>query len=267
MKKFLFIFIFILVAGYVFFAGWTQIRMKPDTFGIVKSKLGGMHSKPVLPGQFSWNWDFIIPKNAHMELFSTIPYSAEKKVSGQMPANELYTMLYNDNMNYSFEFSISLAIEPDEIVKLIQKNIIASDADLRNYLDQVADYVCQLTASYYLTRAQSDPNFKPESVKRSDIIRALSLYEEYPEVDIAVLALRDYKIPNYSLYAKFQNTLLNNPSLLNSLSNKNQSDLSALIQDTQNQMTPISNQSSNQTAEESKVESESQAAESEVQVF
>ncbi|MCR4953155.1 MAG: hypothetical protein K6A43_03690 [Treponema sp.] len=227
MKKFLFILfiaIFLLASAYVFLSGWTQIRIKPDSCGIVKSKLGGLKEKPVLPGEFSWHWDFIIPKNAKLEQFSLLPYSAEKSISGQSPVNELYTLLYNDNMNYSFDFSISLAIDSEAIVKLTQKNIISSNDDLKQYLDHVADYVCQLTASYYLTKAQADPNFKPESVKRSELIRALSLYEEYPEIDVAVLALRDYKIPNYTLYNKFQNMILQDPSLLHSLSPKVQSD-------------------------------------------
>ena len=226
MKKFLFIFLFLLIAGYVFVAGWTQSRIKPDSCGIVKSRLGGIKEKPVIPGEFSWHWDFIIPKNAKMEQFSMLPFSAEKKFSGQTPVNELYTVLYNENMNYSFDFSLSLAITPDAIIRLAKKNVISTDEDLKTYMNNIADYVCQLAANYYITKAQSDPNFKPESVKRSDLVRAIAINEEYPDIDIAVLALSDYKIPNYSLYTKFQNMIITDPSLLYSFSSKNQPSLS-----------------------------------------
>lgn len=253
MKKFLFILfisLFLVASVYVFLTGWTQIRIKPDSCGIVKSKLGGLKEKPVLPGEFSWHWDFVIPKNARLEQFSLLPYSAEKTVSGQSPVNELYTLLYNDNMNYSFEFSISLAIETDGIVKLSKKNIISNDDDLKNYMDHVADYVCQLAASYYLTKAQADPNFKPESVKRTDLVRALSLHEEYPEIFVTVLALRDYKIPNYTLYNKFQNMILQDPSLLHSLSPKTQTDSSlnnsSVSSGTNSYIPPVQNQNSNE---------------------
>lgn len=272
MKKFLFIFLFLLVAAYVFFIGWTQIRIKPDSCGIVRSKLGGIKEKPVLPGDFSWHWDFIIPKNAKMEQFSLLPYSAEKTVSGQSPVNELYTILYNDNMNYSFDFSISLAIEPESIVKLAQKNVISSDADLRAYMDHVADYTCQLAVNYYLSKAQLDSNFKPESVKRTELVKAISLYEEYPEIDVAVLALKDYKIPNYSLYTKFQNMILQDPSLLYSFNPKLQADRSASQNSGVNQnysqssINSVQSQNSSATGEKS-TENEKSESDTSAQYF
>ena len=61
--------ILVIFGGAVFFIGWTQLRIKPDCVGVIKSKTSGVQKKPVYPGMFSWNWEFLIPTNADLKLF------------------------------------------------------------------------------------------------------------------------------------------------------------------------------------------------------
>ena len=96
MKKFLAcVFILAVFTGAVFYVGWTQFRVKPDTIGIVVSKTSGVDEKPVLNGEFAWHWQFLLPTNATLKTFHIKPYSTQKTISGTLPSGEAYASIYN----------------------------------------------------------------------------------------------------------------------------------------------------------------------------
>ena len=86
MKNLICFLIFVIFCGVVFFTGWTQIKVKPDTIGIVQSKTGGINQKPVIPGQFSWHKEFLIPTNAEINKFKNQPFNTTKTISGKRTA-------------------------------------------------------------------------------------------------------------------------------------------------------------------------------------
>ena len=97
MKKFLAcVFILAVFSGVVFYFGWTQFRVKPDTIGIVVSKTHGIDDKPVLNGKFSWHWQFLLPTNAELRTFEIKPVNVTKEVSGCLPSGEAYASIYGN---------------------------------------------------------------------------------------------------------------------------------------------------------------------------
>jgi len=182
MKNFICFLILLIFCGVLFFLGWTQIKIKPGNIGIVESKTGGVNSNPVIPGQFSWHKEFLIPTNALLNKFDYKPYNGKKTISGQ-----------RSGMNYSFSFQISLVYEPELIVDLLQDNKISNQEDFELYLDGVAAYLAQRAADYYISRFIKAPDFLPESVTISELTSSLAFYKEYPDFDISVLTLTDYK--------------------------------------------------------------------------
>ena len=208
MKKFLAcVLILAVFTGAVFYIGWTQFRVKPDTFGVVISKTNGIDSKPVLNGQFAWHWQFLLPTNATLKTFQIKPVSAQKTINGTLPSGEAYASIYGAQglFDYSFSFDISLTVSPEAVVELMQLNKVTDDNDLTAYLEGAASTLAQKAANYILSRAEENPLFKAESLRRDEILRGIQIYKDFPEIDVSVFAITSSKLPDYNMYKKISN--------------------------------------------------------------
>ena len=185
MKNLISFFIILIFAGAVFFIGWTQIKVKPGTIGVVESKTGGIDSKLIIPGNFSWHKEFLIPTNAQINTFEYKPYNAVKTVTGTK----------GTGVDFSFSFQISISYEPQLLLDLLQNNTISNHEDFETYLDGVAAYLAQRATDYYMNRLAKSSDFSPESVTLSELLSSIAYYKEYPQFDINVLALTAYKLP------------------------------------------------------------------------
>lgn len=203
MKKFL-ICVLILAAfsGVVFWFGWTEVKVKPGEVGIVTTKTDGVSDHYVQNGEFSWYWQFLLPTNAQIQKYSIEPRNTVKTITGALPSADYYS---GYNFTYSFTYTISLTVEPQSIVNLIKLNRITNDDELTQYLSNAADAVAQLTTNYLLTKLKDNPNYRIESVRRDDILRAINLNREYPEIELTIFAITDSKVPDFKLYEKLQN--------------------------------------------------------------
>ena len=208
MKKFLACLLILAVfTGAVFYAGWTQFRVKPDTIGIVVSKTSGIDDKPVINGKFAWHWQFLLPTNATLKSFQIKPVSITKTVSGTLPSGEAYASIYNVQglFDYSFTFDILLTLSPEAVVELMKLNKITDDKDLSSYLEGAASVLSQNAANYILSRAEANPALKPEAIKRDELLRGIQIYKDFPEIDVSVFAIETSKLPDYNMYKKIAN--------------------------------------------------------------
>ena len=181
MKNFICFLILLIFGAFVFFVGWTQIRVKPGSIGIVQSKTSGISSKIIIPGKFSWHKEFLIPTNAQIEKFEYKPYNGTKTISGK-----------RNNGDFSFTFQISLSYEPELIADLLNDNKISNQQDFESYLDGVAAYLAQRSADYLITKFYQTPYYSPQSVTISELVSAIAFYKDYPDFDINVLTITDY---------------------------------------------------------------------------
>ena len=208
MKKFLAsLLILALFTGAVFYIGWTQFRVKPDTVGIVVSKTSGVCEKPVLNGQFAWHWQFLLPTNATLKSFHIKPVDIQKTVSGSLPSGEAYAAIYNAQglFDYSFTFDIQLTLSPEAVVSLMQENKIADDSDLPLYLEGAAGTLAQHAAAYILNRAENNTAFRVEALRREEILRGIQIYKDFPELDVTVFSIQNSKLPDFNMYKKIEN--------------------------------------------------------------
>ena len=208
MKKFLAcVFILAIFSGLVFYFGWTQFRVKPDTIGIVVSKTNGIDDKPVQNGEFAWHWQFLLPTNATLKTFHIKPVEAVKTISGALPSGEAYAAIYGAEglFNYSFTFDISLTVSPDAVVEIMKLNKITDDSDLGAYLEGAAGTLAQHAANFILNKAADNPDFRVESLRREEILRGIQIYKDFPEIDVSVFSIQSSKLPDYKMYKKIQN--------------------------------------------------------------
>lgn len=181
MKNFICFLILLIFGAFVFFVGWTQIKVKPGNIGIVQSKTSGISNKIVIPGKFSWHKEFLIPTNAQIEKFEYKPYNGTKTITGKRSSGD-----------FSFTFQISLSYEPELISDLLKDNKISDQTDFESYLDGVASYLAQRATDYILTKFYQTPYFSPQSVTISELVSNLAFYKDYPDFDINVLSITDY---------------------------------------------------------------------------
>ena len=208
MKKFLAcVFILAVFSGVVFYYGWTQYRVKPDTIGIVVSKTNGVDDKPVENGKFAWHWQFLLPTNATLKTFQIKPLNTTKTITGSLPSGEAYASIYGAEglFNYSFTFDISLTLSPEAIVELMKLNKISDDSDLTAYLEGAAGTLAQHAANFILSKAQENQSFRVESLRREEILRGIQIYKDFPEIDVSVFSIQSSKLPDYNMHKKIQN--------------------------------------------------------------
>ena len=208
MKKFLAcVLILAIFTGIVFYVGWTQFRVKPDTVGIVVSKTSGVSEKPVLNGEFAWHWQFLLPTNATLKSFHIKPVDVQKTVTGSLPSGEAYASVYNAHglFDYSFTFDIQLTLSPEAVVELMKENKIADDSDLPVYLEGAAGTLAQHAAAYILNRAETNTAFRTEALRREEILRGIQIYKDFPELDVTVFSIQNSKLPDFNMYKKISN--------------------------------------------------------------
>lgn len=181
MKNFICFLIILIFGVFVFFVGWTQIKVKPCNIGIVQSKTNGINPKIIMPGQFSWHKEFLIPTNAQIQKFEYKPYNGTKTITGKRSSGD-----------YSFTFQISLSYEPELIADLLTDNKISNQQDFESYLEGVASYLAQRATDCLLSKFNQVPFFSPQSVTISELVSSIAFYKEYPDFDINVLAVTDY---------------------------------------------------------------------------
>lgn len=221
MKRIICFIILLIFAAIVFFTGWTQLKIKPGTCVILESKTNGLNRQAMEYGKFYWNWQFLLPTNTKLTAFEIKPYNTTNTFSGQISTG-INNSLYEDILTYHFNYSISLSYYPESILKLKEENLISNQEDFETYLKNASQYFCEKASNYYLEKINENMNFKPESVKRNDLLNYINSYEDFPYIDITVLSLTDYKLPNYQLYEKLQsNSLIWNSSIYSDSSSKN----------------------------------------------
>ena len=220
MKKFLACVVILAVfTGLVFYTGWTQFKVMPDTIGIVVSKTNGVDEKPVLNGEFSWHWQFLLPTNATLKTFHIKPFMTQKTINGTLPSGEAYASIYNAQglFDYSFTFEILLTLSPEALVELMELNKITDDSDMESFFEGAAGSLAQHAASYILGLSEGNPGFRVESLKREEILRGIQIYKDFPELDVIVFSVLNSKLPDYNMYKKISNMqpdALNAPAVL-----------------------------------------------------
>ncbi len=120
-KTILFI-ILLLGAGYIFFAGWMQLRVGPNMAGIARTKTGGWHRRPITPGTFTWLWEAAIPGNLALYNYSLNPRQPIIEVDGSLPSGDLYSLYLPGNPQFAYSAAIGVhyRIRIDRIAHLAE---------------------------------------------------------------------------------------------------------------------------------------------------
>ncbi len=205
MKKLLAnVLVLLVVAAAVFLIGWIQFSIKPGQCGIMVSKTCGVLEKPVMPGVFAWRWEKLLPTNVTLQSYSMDPYKSVQKFSGTLSGGEIYAGVIDPKPDFSYEMEItvSLSIEPVQLVKLVKSHEVSDQESLNTFFDNKAKIISKIIADSILDGTDSF-HVVAKAYDKASLARIVSRNED----DLSCIVLNAVeiskaKIPDLETYCK-----------------------------------------------------------------
>jgi hypothetical protein len=204
MRKFAISLLILLIAGgVVFYFGWVQLRMPPNTYGVVFTKTGGWDETVIRPGTFHWRWERLLPTNFTLHVYSAAPHRAEVRSSGTLPSAEVYAEYLEESPDFGYEIEVALAyrVRPEELPRLAREEDL-QPAGLEDwyaqYDERIADRARGLVRRLYADAGEDAPG--EVSLASLEAELAGRLAEEFADLEIISAVPTTLSVPDFDLY-------------------------------------------------------------------
>ena len=160
MKKVCIITVIVLAcAAAVFFFGWTQFSVPAGKYGIMLSKSGGYYSQAIMPGNFTWRWERIVPTNAQILVFDLTPRQVHYAADGSLPSADRYGKVLNtkDDFSWGFGMDALVTLKAEQLVSVVEKSTIQTQEALESYIDSHIQAVLQTIMYRYVSELVDNP--------------------------------------------------------------------------------------------------------------
>lgn len=205
MKKFLLsVFIILLFSGTLFFFGWIQFAVPAGTYGVLISKTGGINTRPVVPAQFRWQWERLIPTNTELLVFSLPPITYKLDSEGTLPSGEIYSGMLEGRPDFSWKTSLNITykLKPEMLPVLVNTYAIRTQEALESWtsaeISRIATESCNKVVAGALNQEGTSPGADPslflETLKKELAAEAGTNFE------IISVTVDQLKTPDLSLY-------------------------------------------------------------------
>lgn len=207
MKKFLItVFILALLSLSVFVLGWTPLYVPRGSIGIMTSKTGGVDAHPIVPGEFAWHWERLIPTNARTLSFIANPVTKEITVTGELPDAARYATYLGGKDDFSWEVSVSITAKvlPSTLPDLVGNEAITDQLSLDSWVDSAMQKLAEgavrsvVRASIASSLSDSEATRNTDSIG-ADVAERLSGAQE--GLAIVSTSVTPRRMPDLSLYA------------------------------------------------------------------
>ena len=159
-RKLIIITLIVLVcAAAVFFFGWTQFSVPAGKYGVMLSKSGGYYPQAVIPGNFTWRWERLVPANAQILVFDLTPRQVNYTADGTLPSADRYAKVLNTKDDFSWSFGIDalVTLKPEQLVPTVEKNTIQTQEALESYIDSHIQAMLQTIMYRYVSELIDNP--------------------------------------------------------------------------------------------------------------
>ena len=146
-------------AAAVFFFGWTQFSVPAGKYGVMLSKSGGYYPQAIMPGNFTWRWERIVPTNAQILVFDLTPRQVNYTADGLLPSADRYAKVLNtkDDFSWSFGMDTLVTLKPGQLVSIVEKNTIQTQEALESYIDSHIQAMLQTIMYRYVSELIDNP--------------------------------------------------------------------------------------------------------------
>lgn len=204
MKKFLIsMFILIIFAGAVFFIGWGQFAVPAGSYGVMVSKTSGISQKTIVPGEFCWFWERLLPTNTSMRIFSIIPVTRTTTISGELPSADIYSPMLEGSPNFSYKFSVQteLMIKSNYLPNFVRRTDAKENEQLQEYLNQQGDLIAQEVIQYILSKSLDNANnLMLLATDTEELKTGINADSKFKDLEISNITVKTAQMPDTELY-------------------------------------------------------------------
>lgn len=204
MKKFLIsMFILIIFAGAIFFIGWGQFAVPAGSYGVMVSKTSGISQKTIVPGEFCWFWERLLPTNTSMRIFSIIPVTRTTTISGELPSADIYSPMLEGSPNFSYKFSVQteLMMKSNYLPNFVRRTDAKENEQLQEYLNQQGDLIAQEVIQYILSKSLDNANNLMLLATDTEELKAgINAESKFKDLEISNITVKTAQMPDTELY-------------------------------------------------------------------
>lgn len=208
MRKIVPVMAIVLVFGLViFFAGWIQFFVPVGNYGVLVSKTGGVNPNPVLPGQFRWHWERLLPTNTQILTFTPRPVRKTIKLEDDLPSATIYRSLLEGNPSFSWKFEIEVTgiILPERLISLVRDLKIRTQEELDQWVDtrmasMVNDSVNAFIGSVIAQPEKITGNMMMNTQAIEAELNTILGEVSHSDIDILQIDVITSTIPDFDLY-------------------------------------------------------------------
>lgn len=204
MKKFLIsMFILIIFAGAIFFIGWGQFAVPAGSYGVMVSKTSGISQKTIVPGEFCWFWERLLPTNTSMRIFSIIPVTRTTTISGELPSADIYSPMLEGSPNFSYKFSVQteLMMKSNYLPNFVRRTDAKENEQLQEYLNQQGDLIAQEVIQYILSKSLDNANNLMLLVTDTEELKTgINADSKFKDLEISNITVKTAQMPDTELY-------------------------------------------------------------------
>ncbi|MBN1837527.1 MAG: hypothetical protein JW820_16850 [Spirochaetales bacterium] len=194
MKAFLIILlILVLAGGAVFYFGWIQIQLPPESYGVIFTKTSGYDPEVVRPGEFTWRWEKLIPTNLTLYRFDLRPQRVQLSFERELPSGELYASVLPEAPEFTIrgKMEVVFTIDPEELPGLVERQKLTPET-----LEEFYKSAAQRMAAEAQALSPESFGFDPAAEER---MRS-ALSADLPELQIVSLNVGSLEMPDMELY-------------------------------------------------------------------
>lgn len=204
MKKFLIsMFILLIFAGAIFFIGWGQFAVPAGSYGVMVSKTSGISQKTIVPGEFCWFWERLLPTNTSMRIFSIIPVTRTTTISGELPSADIYSPMLEGSPNFSYKFSVQteLMMKSNYLPNFVRRTDAKENEQLQEYLNQQGDLIAQEVIQYILSKSLDNANNLMLLTTDTEELKAgINADSKFKDLEISNITVKTAQMPDTELY-------------------------------------------------------------------
>lgn len=204
MKKFLIsMFILIIFAGAIFFIGWGQFAVPAGSYGVMVSKTSGISQKTIVPGEFCWFWERLLPTNTSMRIFSIIPVTRTTTISGELPSADIYSPMLEGSPNFSYKFSVQteLMMKSNYLPNFVRRTDAKENEQLQEYLNQQGDLIAQEVIQYILSKSLDNANnLMLLATDTEELKTGINAESKFKDLEISNITVKTAQMPDTELY-------------------------------------------------------------------
>ena len=141
-----------------FFAGWVQLSLGPDTWGVAFTTSRGFEKTVIPPSGFTWRWERLVPHGLTLYRITLGSQRADMEVRSTLPSADAYSALMPERPDFSIEIKISAIyrIRPEALADLVGNEGLRQET-LGDWYDQMNAELQRRVSELALSMANSQP--------------------------------------------------------------------------------------------------------------